>query len=196
MRGLSGVREPQLRELDARDFLNRRDDLLGIYAAAMRPPPEQLPGRRAIMERHATYPRFRALVAERGRRPVAFCYGFLGTPGQWWHDVVRRALTAVRGGERCRQWLADAFEIAEVHVLPNHQGRGIGRQMVTALCSGRPERTVVLSTLDRETPARHLYRSLGLSDLLTDFRFPGGGPAYAVMGSALPLTSAPTSSRE
>jgi hypothetical protein len=62
--------------------------------------------------------------------------------------------------------------------------------MVTALCAGRPERTVVLSTLDRESPARHLYRSLGLCDLLTRFHFPGGGPPYAVMGSALPLTSA------
>ena len=31
--------------------------------------------------------------------------------------------------------------------------------------------------------------SLYLSDLLTGFRVPGGGPVYAVMGAVLPLTS-------
>lgn len=192
MRRLGGAKEPQPRELDARGFLRRKDALLGIYTAAMRPPPGQLPGRRAIMERHATYPGFRALVVEHERRPVAFCYGFHGVAGQWWHDVVRRGLTG--NGDPYGQWLADPFEIAEVHVLPAHQGHGIGRRMVTELCTGRGERTVVLSTLDQESPARHLYRSLGLRDLLTGFQFPGGGPAYAVMGSALPLT--PVSSRE
>jgi hypothetical protein len=48
---------------------------------------------------------------------------------------------------------------------------------------------MVLSTLDARTPARHLYHTLGLTDLLTGFRFPGGGPLYAVMGVVLPLTS-------
>ncbi|NED58401.1 GNAT family N-acetyltransferase, partial [Micromonospora aurantiaca] len=60
---------------------------------------------------------------------------------------------------------------------------------LNALCEGRPERTVVLSTLDRrpDTPARNLYRSVGMVDLLSDFEFPGGGPRYAVMGGTLPL---------
>lgn len=194
MRRLGGIRGTRLRELDPASFLRRRGDLLRIYAAAMRPPVDQLPGRQAIMERHAAYPRFRALLVERHRRPVAFCYGFHGAPGQWWHDVVRRGLASAAGEVRCREWLSDPFEIAEVHVHPRHQGQGIGRGMVTALCAGRAERTVVLSTLDGESPARHLYRSLGMRDLLTGFHFPGGGPAYAVMGSALPLT--PVSSRE
>jgi ribosomal protein S18 acetylase RimI-like enzyme len=59
--------------------------------------------------------------------------------------------------------------------------------MMLALTAGRPERTALLSTRDAETPARRLYRSLGFADLLTEFLFPGGGPAYAVMGARLPL---------
>jgi ribosomal protein S18 acetylase RimI-like enzyme len=194
MTRLGGMRGIRLRELDPYDFLSRRGDLLRIYAAAMHPPIDQLPGRQTIMERHASYPRFRALVVERGRRQVAFCYGFHGMPGQWWHDVVRRGLVAGAGEAAEREWFSDTFEIAEVHVHPEFQGRGIGRAMFTELCAGRTERTAVLSTLDHASPARHLYRSLGLRDLMTGFRFPGGGPAYAVMGSALPLT--PVSSRE
>ena len=80
-----------------------------------------------------------------------------------------------------------SFPVAEVHVHPDYQARGIGRQMVLSLASARSERTAVLSTRDAPTPARRLYRSLGFVDLLTRFMFPGGGPAYAVMGATLPL---------
>jgi hypothetical protein len=45
--------------------------------------------------------------------------------------------------------------------------------------------TVVLSTHDRESPARHLYRSVGFVDLLTRFVFPGSTEVYVVMGKHL-----------
>lgn len=180
---------PQIREIDRRGFLRRLDVLLATYEAAMRPPTGQLPGRHMIMERHTGHPDFHAFVAERSRTVVGFAYGFRGEAGQWWHDVVRDQLVRVGGSEHAAHWLDDAWEVAELHVHPSAQGEGLGRGLITSLCAGRPERTVVLSTLDARTPARNLYRSLGMTDLLTGFRFPGGGPAYAVMGAALPLTS-------
>jgi ribosomal protein S18 acetylase RimI-like enzyme len=179
-------------ELDRPGYLALLDDLLAIYAAAMAADPGELPGRRAIMERHAANARFRAVVATSGQQPrvVGFAYGFHGYPGQWWHDVVRSGVVARAGDQAASAWLDDAFEIAEVHVRPDHQAQGIGRRMVFALAEGRPERSALLSTRDAETPARRLYRSLGFIDLLTDFLFPGGGPAYAVMGAPLPLSQA------
>ncbi|OLT33621.1 GNAT family N-acetyltransferase [Actinomadura sp. CNU-125] len=194
------MRDAKLREIDERAFLRRLDPMLNVYGAAMDPPPEQLPGRRTIMERHTTYPGFRAFVAERrgalARLPGplhGFAYGFHGARGQWWHDVVLDALAARGGPEHAATWLEDAFEVAELHVRPDAQGRGLGRGLLTSLCEGRPERTVVLSTLERrpDTPARRLYRSVGMVDLLTDFEFPGGGPRYAVMGGTLPLAAPP-----
>jgi len=118
---------------------------------------------------------------------IAFAYGFRGADGQWWHDVVRSGLTAAGGEHAAAAWLADTFEIAEVHVRPEYQRRGIGRAMLLSLTAGCPQRTAVLSTLDAPSPARRLYRSLGFTDLLTGFGFPGNGPPYAVMGAALPL---------
>ncbi|MEU8345891.1 GNAT family N-acetyltransferase [Spirillospora sp. NPDC048832] len=199
------MKDPKLREIDQRAFLRRLSPMLDVYAAAMEPPHEQLPGRHGIMERHAAYPGFRAFVAERrGTLPVlpgpvqGFAYGFHGARGQWWHDVVHQALSDLEGPDHAEEWLSDAFEVAELHVHPQAQGKGLGRGLLNALCEGRPERTVVLSTLDRhpDTPARHLYRSVGMVDLLRDFEFPGGGPRYAVMGGRLPLaqySSAPRS---
>lgn len=154
--------------------------------------PEELAARRAIMERHAGNPAFRVVVArDEPQHIVAFAYGFHGAAGQWWHDVVRSAITHRAGAPATASWLADAMEIAEVHVHPDHQARGIGRRMVLTLTDGRPERTALLSTRDAQSPARRLYRSLGFVDLLTAFQFPGGGPLYAVMGAPLPLPLPP-----
>lgn len=180
---------PQIHRLDRRGFIRRIDAFLAVYEAAMEPPPGQLAGRRTIMERHTEHSGFRAFAAEHGRHVVGFAYGFHGEPGQWWHDVVVSALDEAGGPGHARCWLDDAFEVAELHVHPDAQGQGLGRGLITDLCAGTAARTVVLSTIDAPTPARNLYGSLGLKDLLPAFRFPGGGPRYAVMGAALPLTS-------
>lgn len=180
------------RDLDAAAFTGEIDACLAVYAAAMKPPADQLPGRRAIMERHADFPRFRGLAASPAAEPariIAFAYGFHGQQGQWWHDLVASAVTATAGKRAASHWIADSFEIGEVHVHPAHQARGIGRTMMLRLCAGRAERTAVLSTHDAASPARRLYRKLGFTDLLTDFCFPGGPERYAVMGAELPLRS-------
>jgi ribosomal protein S18 acetylase RimI-like enzyme len=177
------------------------DALIAVYQAAMRPDPAQLPGRHSIMQRHASYRGFRALAVRAGAagQPgapgwpgpiVGFSYGFRGADGQWWHDVVAAALTARAGQALAAGWLADSFEIAEVHVHPDFHRRGIGRSLVLGLAEGRRERTAVLSTQDAESPARRLYRGLGFTDLLTGYTFPGAPVPYAVMGAPLPLRPA------
>jgi ribosomal protein S18 acetylase RimI-like enzyme len=183
-------RSPSVSALSPGEFAARLDQLISVYAAAMRPPSELLAGRRAIMARHAVNPGFRALaVTDDGSgEPVGFGYGFHGMHGQWWHDTVRHALAAARGIGVAADWLDDSFEVAELHVAPTHQGQGLGADILLRLTSGRPERSALLSTRDADTPARRLYRGTGFVDLLTGFHFfPSGEPPYAVMGAELPL---------
>ena len=191
-------RELTVSELSPGEFNARLDQVISVYAAAMRPAADTLAGRRSIMAAHAAYSGFRALtVAEddgsgENRAPVGFGYGFRGAPGQWWLDTVARALAATRGAQAASAWLDDTFEVAELHVAPGYQGSGIGSGLLLRLTSGRPERTAVLSTRDAETRARRLYRGVGFTDLLTGFSFyPGGEPPYAVMGAELPLRVLP-----
>jgi ribosomal protein S18 acetylase RimI-like enzyme len=100
---------------------------------------------------------------------------------------VTRAVISAHG-DAAAQWLADSFEVAELHVRPEYQGHGIGAGLLQRLTSDRPERTAVLSTRDADTPARRLYRGVGFTDLLTAFIFfPSSDPPYAVMGAELPL---------
>jgi ribosomal protein S18 acetylase RimI-like enzyme len=177
-------------ELSPSGFTVRLDQLISVYAAAMRPPAHLLAGRRSIMAGHTANPRFRALVAtdDGSGEPVGFGYGFHGAPGQWWHDTVRNAVTASRGPAAAAAWLDDSFEVAELHVAPAYQARGIGSGLLLRLTAGQQERTALLSTRDADTPARRLYRGVGFTDLLTAFHFfPGGEPPYAVMGAELPL---------
>jgi ribosomal protein S18 acetylase RimI-like enzyme len=190
------------RELGPREFRAVIRSLVGVYAAAMNPPDRTLSGRQAIMDRHAASPGFRGLSAHVDGRLAGFTYGFHGESGQWWHDMVAAALATRSGAgisaaeyvgdDTPAAWLDDSFEVAELHVMPPWQGKGIGRSLLLALASGRPERTAVLSTADAPTRARRLYRGLGFTDLLTDFRFSGSEPPYAVMGALLPLAATVT----
>ena len=118
---------------------------------------------------------------------IGFAYGFHGEGGQWWHDLVSQAVTSACGREAAADWLTDSFEIAEVHVLPGHQGQGTGQAMMLRLTAGRPERTAVLSTMDADTRARRLYRRLGFTDLIAGYAFAGTDDPYAIMGAPLPL---------
>jgi ribosomal protein S18 acetylase RimI-like enzyme len=190
------------RELGPREFRGAIRALVAVYAAAMSPPDRSLSGREAIMDRHAASPGFRGLTAQVNGQLAGFTYGFHGESGQWWHDMVAAAL-ATRSGtgvtaaeyaevEAPGAWLDDSFEIAELHVLPSWQAQGIGRSLLLSLTSGRTERTAVLSTADAPTKARRLYRGVGFTDLLTDFRFSGSEPPYAVMGALLPLSTTAT----
>jgi len=184
-----------LSDLGPREFLGSIDVLVGIYADAMEADEGLLPGRRELMRRHAGYPAFKALQARagvadqaRGPRPVlGFSYGFHGQRGQWWYDAVSAALTGAIGQALTASWLADCLEVAEVHVRKDQQRCGIGTRLLTGLVAGRPERTALLSTPDRDSTARRLYRRIGFRDLLTGYIFPGGSPPYAVMGALLPL---------
>jgi ribosomal protein S18 acetylase RimI-like enzyme len=177
-------------ELAPAEFRRLIGRFVAVYEAAMNPPERMLAGRELILERHAANPGFRAITASTADGLVGFTYGFHGAPGQWWHDMVAEALAVTRapeGAPGAAAWLADSFEVAELHVMPRYQGAGTGRGLLRRLASGRPERTAVLSTQDTESRARRLYRGVGFTDLLTGFRFSGGEPPYAVMGARLPL---------
>jgi DNA polymerase-1 len=86
-------------------------------------------------------------------------------------------------------WLGNYFQLAEVHVAPGAQGRGIGETLVRRLLDWRWENRVLLSVVDddEQTRAWRLYRRLGFVDVLRGHRFTGDLRKFAVLGRALPL---------
>jgi ribosomal protein S18 acetylase RimI-like enzyme len=169
--------------VDAAGFAPHVDAAVDIYMAALGRPPEVLASRRASTRDHLSETGFRAVLVWSGADLVGFGYGYDDLPGQWWHDLVVDALT----DEVTARWMSAAFQVTEVHVLPSHQRRGLGRQLMGELLGGLPHETAVLSAFDEPTPARRLYQSLGFVDLITGLRFPGNVELYAVMAADLPL---------
>jgi GNAT superfamily N-acetyltransferase len=175
---MTGSSTPTVDLVDASEFSAAVVTTAQIYGEAMQRPPELVVQRREIMSSHVLRPGFVGVLARVEGEPVGFGYGYRGRAGDWWHDVVARAL----GRRAAKEWLARSFELAELHVRPSWHGQGLGRRLLSTVLEHAVGETIVLSTHDRESPARALYRSAGFVDLLTGFVFPGSSEVYVVMG--------------
>lgn len=168
----------------AEQFIARVDEAMQIYVRAMRYIPETGVQRAVSARKHVRLDGFaaRGAVLDDGTL-VGFGYGYTTRAGQWWHDLVRRAVPREVGAS----WLRDAFELSELHVLPEYQGAGIGRALLTSLATGLPHDAMLLSTPDADTRAFRLYHGAGFVDLARNYLFPGDVRPFAVLGARLPL---------
>ncbi len=151
----------------------------------MRYPDQVLGPRLALWAEHSRRDGFACVIAESSAGELlGLGYGYRGEPGQWWYAEVHRGL-----GENAARWLADYFELTELHVQPQSQGAGTGQAVLSELLTGRTEALVLLSTPEGTNRAWRLYRRLGFVDVLRDYRFTGDPRPFAVLGRPLPLSA-------
>ncbi|MDT0452601.1 GNAT family N-acetyltransferase [Streptomyces hesseae] len=166
------------------DLASRVDEALAVQALAFGLTIEEVDVRRHIVLRHLTCPGARALGATTPEgRLVGFVYGMPNDRSHWWSTVVEPYLRA----NGLDGWLDEAFVITELHVHPAYQNRRIGRALITTITADATEPRSILSAIDKESPARALYRKLGYRDLARHVVFPSAASPYAVMGASLPL---------
>ena len=147
-----------------------RDQALWVFSGAL-----EFPRRSArvanfadTLRRHASYPGLHAFGAFNVRhRLVGFSYGYTSQPGLWWREQIAAPLSE----EERRDWLADAFELAELHVHPSAQGNHLGSQLHDRLVASQSHKTALLSVMHRSHRARRLYFSRGWQMLVEDLRF-------------------------
>lgn len=109
---------------------------------------------------------------------VGFAYGYTSQAGQWWYDHVRSELPEATASH----WLENAFQLAEISVNPEFQGRGIGSRLHDQLLRRIRHPRAILSTLQADIVAHHLYRSRGWVVLRENLFFPGVERRYQIMG--------------
>ncbi|MEU7006724.1 GNAT family N-acetyltransferase [Streptomyces sp. NPDC046332] len=166
------------------DLAARVDDALAVQAIAFGLSEDEVVVRRHIVLRHLLNPGARAYGATTASgRLVGFVYGMPNDRTHWWSGVVEPYLRS----NGTVEWLDDSFVITELHVHPDHQGRGVGRELITTITDQSKLPRSILSAIDTESPARGLYRSLGYVDLARQVHFPSAPRPYAVMGAPLPL---------
>ena len=132
-----------------------------------------------ILPRHTAREGFRFVAEEDERgRLAGIAYGYLGAPGQWWHDIVAREMTE----EQRVRWLGPGhFEFVELAVRPDLRRRGLGARLHDELLESHLGRPAVLSTQVSNRPARSLYGARGWSVVVPEVDF-GTRELYLVMG--------------
>ncbi|HKS48724.1 MAG TPA: N-acetyltransferase [Amycolatopsis sp.] len=178
----------QFVRLSPDEFRTRLREALAIYVQAMRYPSGTAEQRAPMWLTHALREGWRGVAAlDADGTMLGVAYGYRGSPGQWWHEQVRRGLVREAGEEVATAWLTDYFELTEIHVRPRNQGHGIGEDLLRMLLDGVPNRHVLLSTPEGPSRAWKLYRRVGFGDVLRDYHFAGDPRPFAILGRTLPL---------
>lgn len=162
------------------------DAIVGIYDRAFREPPYNhnaaaADGFREALASHRMYPDFEAILLLEGGRLLGFVYGHTNRPEHWWYRQIAPSLRP-----RIRaDVFDDAWVVVELAVDPDARRRGYGRQLLDASMRGKPNRWVVLSTMDTDSPAVRLYEDEGFRPLLSGFVFTEGMGRWLVLARRL-----------
>ena len=157
-----------------RILAERGDELVALWPDIPGTPLDE------IVALHLERAGLRFVAEDDAGRLAGIAYGYLGEPGQWWHDIVSDAMTP----EERRRWLPRGhFELVELAVRPDLRGQGIGGRLHDAVVEGL-DVPAVLSTEVDNTPAISLYRSRGWETVVPEIDFPMG--IYCVMGREAP----------
>jgi ribosomal protein S18 acetylase RimI-like enzyme len=200
-------------DLAPQDMQRRLGEALHVYVHAMRYPKGTEDQRASMWLEHTRRTGWKAVAAVNvdgpGTEPEAgsqtapdadelgaaqllgVAYGYCGAPDQWWQQQVVAGLN--RGGmapATIAALMTSYFELTELHIHPQAQGRGLGEALVRRLLTDRTESNVLLSTPEingEGNRAWRLYRRLGFADIIRGYHFAGDPRAFAILGRELPL---------
>jgi ribosomal protein S18 acetylase RimI-like enzyme len=168
--------------IEAVDPLPLAAELREVHRAALGPGALSDEWAAARLPRHVERAGFVFLVARAEDGSVAgFAYGYDGARGHWWSEQVARSLSA---GQRA-DWLDPPhYEVAELHVLPAAQRRGVGSTLLAYLLTRQSHDRAILSTQTASRKARDFYAKNGWWEL-AGVDFGPGYPPYLVLGRRL-----------
>jgi len=193
-------------DLSPNDMQHRLRDALTVYVDAMRYPRGTESQRASMWLEHTRRHGWKAVAAVEtdtaaGAQPtpaaletaplLGIAYGYCGAPDQWWQQQVVTGLHRVGAPpDEINRLMSSYFELTELHIHPQAQGRGLGEALARRLLAGRGEANVLLSTPEisgESNRAWRLYRRLGFTDIIRGYHFAGDPRAFAILGRTLPL---------
>ena len=127
---------------------------------------------------HAALDGFLAVVARSGADPVGLAYGYHGVRGRWWSTQIERALAPAQQ----REWLGDWFEVVEIAVRPDHQGRGIGSAVHERLLVEAGWPRALLTARADDPDVRRFYERRGWRAVKVGIRLGAGEQQWVLYG--------------
>ncbi|SDG99134.1 Acetyltransferase (GNAT) domain-containing protein [Sinosporangium album] len=153
----------QYRRHDGQGLAPMSAEISDLYRRCYGAPPwsetaEQLDAFPAKLAAVLDRPGFAAWTARDGSgRLAGLCYGW-PTPADLGDNRVYDSLIQAFGLPATADLTRGAFEVAELFVRPDSQGRGIGRHLLTRATASWPTAWLLTSP---QTPAARLYTNLG-----------------------------------
>lgn len=182
-------------------FRRRINELVNIHIRAMGYPDSIASQRRTLWLSNVNHADFICHVAmlhpepeepdvfNPNHRCIGICFSFRGGKETWWNQQVARGLLeAGHSPLQIASTLRDYAELSEVHVLPEFQKAGLGRELFTHHLPHVHQQHIMLSTPEvpgESNGAWRLYRSLGFQDVLRNFHFPADSRPFAILSKAL-----------
>ncbi|WP_433466378.1 GNAT family N-acetyltransferase [Spirillospora sp. CA-128828] len=138
------------------------EEIAGLYRRCYAAPPwsetsarlADYPGKLAASTER---PGFGAWIVRDGGRLAGVCYGW-PTPSDLSGNRIYTTLVRAAGAEDAAALTRGAFEVAELFVHPAHQGRGLGRTLLTGAVAGWDTAWLITHP---GAPAARLYQRLG-----------------------------------
>lgn len=146
---------------DAGQAQKYADEVFAVYAAVFADQQDRDTWRADVYDKHCARDGFRLAVVQEESELVGFAWGYLGEPGRFWSDWVRRELPA----DVASDWVGGHFEFVELAVLTEHRRHGYGRRLHDVLLDGVPSDRAMLSTDNHDSPAVRLYTGHGWTKL-------------------------------
>lgn len=193
-------------DLSPDDMHRRLEEALTVYVDAMNYPRGTERQRASMWREHTSRRGWTAVAAVEVPGPetgipdedqlasapiLGVAYGYRGAPDQWWQQQVVTGLRRVGiSHDEITRLMSDYFELTEIHIHPQAQGRGLGEALARRLLTDRSESMVMLSTPEiygESNRAWRLYRKLGFTDIIRGYYFAGDPRAFAILGRSLPL---------
>lgn len=179
--------------LTPEQFLHRIDDINAILIEAMHYPQELFEPRKRMFISYSFLPGFKSYAAFESEHPNVETDPILGfsmictPPSYSWGHAVKPGLENMNIPGLDNIWIHSS-ELAEIHVSPQYQGKGIGRKLLQSSIEGAREsqaHTLLLTTPIkdmRRTPAIEMYESEGFTILHPQFYFPANPNPGLIMG--------------
>jgi GNAT superfamily N-acetyltransferase len=173
---------------DPATLLNLRDAVADVYYRAYSLPPyfenqADVGLLKAKWPALISKPKFRLVIARAQEREglMGFAYGWRSTEG----DDLRAVFLEKLGPAELSLWTADSFEIADFAILPEEQGKGVGKELYSAFFKGIEEKRGVLKTHCSDSIEVQMYRRRGWATLIEQFVWGPKNLPYTAMGIQL-----------
>ncbi len=122
---------------------------------------------------------FKLVAAWHNDLPVGFAFGYQLLPAYGWHKVLGPPMQ--KAGHSA--WLDNVFCLAEMAVVPDYWGMGIGGLLHDSLFDGLTYPRFLLSTMqDDSTNGYQMYLKRGWFDLIENYWVSAVDRSYRVMG--------------